>query len=263
MKKDFLWFLLLSFFSLLMFYLDHRGWLKTARGWLERPVLGVEEKIYSRWRGPALGGETSRGCIPRVLELEERLRQLAVKNNEFASCLEENEKMKKLLGAPLPPSWKFLPAKVIGLSGQMRLDKGEKDGVSPGMMVVSENILVGRVSSVEVYSSLVTLPITPNTKIPVVIKSPHSAEATRGRGVQGRGILTSLPGQKLLLDKVLQEEDIQPGDLVVTVADWLPDLLIGQVEEVLTETVEIYKKARVSLLIDYQSLRIVFIVVKS
>lgn len=266
MRKEAFWFLLLGFLSLLLLFFDYRGWLKTVRAWLERPVLGIEKQLY----GLKLDTEkrlnffTSRRQQEKeILELEEKLQQLAVEKNEFASCLEENEKMKKLLGAPLPPSWKFMPARVVGLAGQMKLDKGEKDKVKEGMMVVSENILVGRISSVEGHSSLVTLPITPNIKIPVVVKSPHSAEATRGRGVQARGILTNQPGQKLLLDKVLQKEDIQLGDLVVTSGEWLPDLLIGQVEEILTESAAIYKKARVSPLVDYHALRVVFIVIKS
>lgn len=248
MKKEYFWFFLLGLLSLLFLFFDYRGWLKTVRGGLERPVLGIEEKIYGFFT-------SHRQPEEEILKLEGKLRQMAVDQNQLASCLEENEKMKKLLGAPLPPSWKFLPAKVVGLSTQMRLDKGEKDGVKQGVMVVSENILVGRVSSVETHSCLVTLPITPNIKIPVVVKS--------AQGVQARGILTSLPGQKLLLDKVLQEEDIQPGDLVVTGGEWLPDLVIGQIEEVLSETAAIYKKARVSPLVDYHALRIVFIVIKS
>lgn len=261
MKKEFFWFLLLGFFSLLIFYFDYRGWLKTGRGWLERPVLGIEEKIYGFKLSAVkeLDFFTSgRKQEEQILKLEGKLRQLAVDGNRLASCLEENEKMRKLLGAPLPSSWKFLPAKVVGLPGQMRLDKGEKDGVKQGMTVVSENILVGRVDSVEAYSCLVTLPITPNIKIPVVVKSPSDSE-----GVQAKGILTSLPGQKLILDKVLQQEDIQPGDLVVTSADWLPDLVIGQIEEILAKPAAIYKKARISPLVDYHDLRIVFVVIKS
>jgi len=258
LKKEFFWFLLLGFLSLLMFYFDRRGWLKTVRGWLERPVLGIEEKIYGFKLSAVkeLDFFTSgQKQEEQILKLEGKLRQLAVDGNQLASCLEENERMRKLLGAPLPPSWKFLPAKVVGLSGQMRLDKGEKDGVKQGMMVVSENILVGRVDSVEAHSCLVTLPITPNIKIPVVVKSD--------RGVQAKGILTSLPGQKLILDKVLQQEDIQSGDLVVTSADWLPDLVIGQIEEVLPETAAIYRKALLFPLVDYQSLSVVFVVIKS
>ncbi|PJC75981.1 hypothetical protein CO010_03935, partial [Candidatus Shapirobacteria bacterium CG_4_8_14_3_um_filter_39_11] len=54
------------------------------------------------------------------------------------------------------------------------------------------------------------------------------------------------------------------GDLVITSGEenWLPDLLIGQIEEVLPKTAELYQTARVSALLDYQKLRIVFIVAR-
>lgn len=258
LRKVFPLFLLLVFLSGFLFFLDKKGWIAPVRGVIERPIILIEERIhalnisissylniFSYWRE----GEKE------IMRLQGQLRQTAVESSQLSACLEENEKMRALLGVPLPPDWKFLPAKVIGVTDKMRLDKGEKDGVKQGMMVVSENILVGRVDSVEAHFCLVTLPITPNTKIPVVVRAD--------KGIKARGILVSQPGQKLILDKVLQQEDIQPGDLVVTSADWLPDLVIGQIEEVLAKPVAIYKKARVSPLVDYHGLRIVFIVIKS
>jgi len=262
--KEFFWFFVLVFLSLLFYFFEQHGWLKDIRGWLERPLLATEEKIYGlkTTTVKSLGFFTSqRKQKEEILKLEGKLRQMAVEQNQLSSCLEENERIKKLLGAPLPASWKFLPARVVGFTGQMRLNKGEKDGVKQGMMVVSENILVGRVAEVYQNSCLVTLPITPNIKIPVVVKRPYLTEVTQGMGVQAHGILTSLPGQKLILDRVLQQEDIQKGDLVVTSDDWLPDLVIGQIEEVLPKTAAIYRQARVSPLVDYRQLEIVFIVI--
>lgn len=256
--KDFFWFFLLLFLSLLFYFFEQRGWLKDIRSWLERPLLATEEKLYGLKTTTVKSLDffaSQRKQKEEILKLEGKLRQMAVEQNQLQSCLEENERIKKLLGAPLPASWKFLPAKVAGVTSQMRLDKGEKDGVRQGMMVVSENILVGRVTEVYQNSCLVILPITPNTKIPVVVKS--------ALGIQAAGILTSLPGQKLILDRVLQQEDIQKGDLVVTSGDWLPDLVIGQIEEVLPKTAAIYRQARVSPLVDYRQLRTVFIVIDS
>jgi len=43
---------------------------------------------------------------------------------------------------------------------------------------------------------------------------------------------------------------------------WLGDLVIGQVEEVLPKSAEVYKKAKVTSLVDYQKLRIVFLVIR-
>lgn len=230
------------------------------RGILEKPVLVGEEKIY----GLKIWGDSlmrpfhqGRAQDMEITRLQVELQRLAIEKNQLSVCLEENEKMRKLLGAPLPSAWKFLPAKVVGLAEKMRIEGGRKDGVEEGMIVLSENILVGRVVEVGKNSSLVQLPTTPGVKIPVVAK--------RKGGVQARGLLLGQYGGRLVLDKVLQSEDIQKGDLVVTSGDesWPVDLLIGQITEVLPKSAEIYQKAQVKPLLDYDKLRIVFIVISN
>lgn len=241
-KKQLRLIFLLFLLSLFLFFLDRREWLGSAKGWLTKPFLAVEEKIYN-----------FRFFVCQ--EDQKELRHTLVEQSQLSLCLEENEKLRKLLGAPLPPTWKFLPAKVIGLTEYLKINQGEKEGVGEKMMVISENILVGQVVMVEAHDSFVQLPTAQAGKIPVIIRK--SGE----KGIQARGILEGHSGG-LLLDKVLQAEDIRQGDLVVTAGgeDWLPDLLIGQIDEVLVESAAVYKKARVTPLLDYQQLRLVFVV---
>ena len=259
-------FFFLLFLSLILLFLDGRGWLVGVRGVLERPVLGLEGRFYSfrlSLAGPWRTFSYWRQGEEELFRLQTELQRLAVDQNQLTSCFQENERMKQLLGAPLPPNWKFMPVKVIGISDQMRIDKGESEGVEKGMMVVSENILVGRVAAVSRDYSLIDLVVTPGVKIPVVVKQPHSAKVSLG--VQARGLLTGQSGQKLILDRVLQGEDIRRGDLVMSAgeAGWLPDLVIGQIEQVLPKTAAIYQKAQVRPLVDYWRLEIVFVVIKS
>lgn len=239
-------FFFLLVFSSLLIFADKKIWLQSPKSIIQRPFIWAEERIFAAFQ---------KTKSPPA-DFEEKLRQLAVSQNDLNACREENEKMRKLLGAPLPPKWKFLDAKVIGqVSGQMRINKGEKEGVKKDSNIISENILVGKVVSVGEHDSWVQLVSSPESKIPVVVKRSGSP------GVQARGLLLSERGN-LRLDRVLQSEDIQKGDLVVTSgeAGWLPDLLIGQVVEVLPKTPEVYQKAKVTPLVDYDKLRIVFIV---
>jgi len=260
-KKEIILFFLLVFLSGLLFFLDKKRIIKKPKEFLEKPILKVEEKIYSLkilseekvvpiFRGKILEKEVGR------LQLE--LQRLAFEQNQLSSCLEENEQMRKLLGAPLSPKWKFLPAKVVGAGEKIRIDKGEKDGVKKGMVVVSENILVGQVVEVGEGSSLLETPFTPKVSLSVVIK-----RAGR-KGIQARGILRPVGGN-LILGEVLQSEDIQKGDLVVSGGDenWPADLLIGQITDVLSKSAEVYQKARVKPFLEYDKLRIVFIVISN
>lgn len=258
-RKEAGFFLLLVFFAGILFFSDWRGWLKPIRGVIEKPVLALEQPFYSLnvSISKSLNFFLSRqGRDQELIRLQANLRQLAVDQNQLITCLEENQHLKKLLGASLPPQWKFLDAKVIGLTEKMHLNRGKKEGVKEGMMVISENILVGKVVSLGENDSLVQLINDPNSKVPVIIKQVGES------GPQARGLLTGQFGGKLILNRVLQNEDIRKGDLVVTngEADWLPDLLIGQIEEVLPKSAEVYQKAVVSPLINYQELRIVFVV---
>jgi len=260
LRKISLFFLLPFLLSLLLFFFDQKGWLVKFKGFFSYPLVWSSRKIFNGYQGIGENfsglGDTQRE--EQMTQLEGKLRQLAVDQNQLSSCLEENERIKKLLGSPLPPSWRFLEAKVIGQGEQMKIDKGKKENLVEGMMVISENILLGRIVSVEEKFSLVEKVNSPNVKIPVVVKKPGQAN------VQARGLLLGQYKDKLFLDRVLQGEQIQKGDLVITSGEenWLPDLLIGQIEEVLPKTAELYQTARVAPLVDFQQLRIVFMVVK-
>ncbi len=260
LRKIFPFFLLLLFISLFLFLLDNFGWLSGVKGLVQKPFLVLERPIYlvNQSISHSVKSVTRGADSQQIIGLQTQLRQLAVDQNQLATCFEENEHLKKLLGAPLPSDWQFQMARVVGLTEKMRIDKGRKNGLKEGMMVISENIYVGRVMVVNENDSLVQLANDPNSKIPVGIKQPAFA------GIHARGLLVGQFGGKLLLDRVLQEEDIRQSDLVVTTGeeDYLPDLVIGQIKEVIKGTAEVYQQAIVSSLVDYSSLRFVFVVVR-
>jgi len=247
--------------SVLIFFLSHKKWISGLESGLTRPLSWLEGQTLVGWQNLQNNfnslGKTQEEQ-KKILLLEGRLRQLAVEQNQLSLCQEENEKVKKLLGASLPAKWQFMEARVIGLNEKMKIDKGVKAGLKPGMVVISENILLGRIETVNDNESLVQMVYEPNLKIPVVVKRPNQA------GVQARGLLNGQYKSKMILDRVLQAEDLQKGDIVASSGEenWLPDLVIGQIEEVVPKSAEVYQKAKVSGLLDYQQLRIVFVVVK-
>ena len=261
-KKETSWFILLVFVSGILLFLDKKGWIKSVRGLAEQPILAAEREIYNfhnAWLQPGRNFFLSKNTFEKeLLRLQVDLQKLAVDQNKYNTCQTENEKIRKLLGTNLPPSWKLLLAHVTGLTDLMHLDVGEKQQVKIGMGVVSDNLLVGKVIEVSDYGSLVQLPNSTGARIPVVIKRPNAA------GIQARGLLIGQYGGQLLLDKVLQAEDIKKGDLVVSSGDegFLADLVIGQINDVLGKSAELYQRARVEPLVDYRQLTVVFIVIK-
>jgi rod shape-determining protein MreC len=260
-KKNSIFFLILIFLSFLFLLLDRQSWFLKVKNVFSFPLVWTQGRILMVNQGAkdVIFGFNQDDQEKNIFLLEGKLRQLAVEQNQLSTCLEENEKTKKLLGSPLPAKWQFLEARIVSQTEPFKINKGKAYGVVEGMMVISENILIGKVISVEESFSVIEKIDSPSLKIPVVIKKP-------GQGaVQARGLLSGQYKNKLFLDRVLQGEMIQKGDLVVTSGEegWLPDLLIGQIEEVVPKSAELYQRAQVSSLLDLSQLRIVFVVIKN
>ena len=260
-KKTIIIFLILFLFSFLFFLLDKQNWFLKVKNVFSLPLVWTQGKILAASQGTkdVLFGFNQDEQTKQIFLLEGKLRQLAVEQNQLLTCLEENEKIKKLLSSPLPSQWQFVEARIISQTEPIKINKGRAHGINVGMMIISENILIGKVASVEESFSLIEKIDSPNLKIPVVVKRPGQVS------IQARGLLSGQSRDKLILERVLQAEMIQKGDLVVTSGedDWLPDLLIGQIEEVIPKSAELYQQAQVFSLLDLNQLRIVFVVVKN
>ncbi len=230
--RKFLAFLLLA---LLLVILDQLGVARPIRGGIEKILVPIEERLYS----------LKNKQEPQTLVEERKIADL---ETQISALKKENADMRRLLGAPLPSNWQFLPAKVIGEEdGVLLLDKGRSDGLTVGQVAVFENIFVGRIVSLgEQISRLETLE-SKNLKIQVVVRNPAFEGAT------ARGILSNSSG-KLILDQVLLDESLLEGDLVLN-----GDLLIGKVKHV--EKTSLFQKAEVEPLISYSEQENVFLVI--
>ncbi len=168
------------------------------------------------------------------------------------TLLEENKALKKQLNSPLNSSASLLPAKNLSvIQGIMTLNKGSQEGVKEGMVVVSDEVLVGKVISVTPYASRIELPIREGNKIKVKIV-----------GINEKGILRGTPENRLLLEEVLQKAELQEDQVVVTAGEegsYPPDLPIGKIENIIRDDVAVYKKAEVKPLLDYNNLKIVMV----
>ncbi len=257
-KNEVRLFLIYFLLSLLLVYFSRGAFFKKVRGFFEPPVLWGQRVVYS-WRQdlelPLRAWKERKTLYEENLKLKEKWRNLAAETGELAACREENEQMRHLLAAPLPANWHFIPGRVIGRFERLKINIGSKAGVSPGMAVVSQNLLVGKVETVEDYSSLL-LPLTQaKVKIPVVIRPGQEASGAARGMVEGQG-------EGLILSEVLQSEGVKEGDLVFTSGegDWLPDLLIGEVGPLEKGPEKVFQKAPVRYLLDLANLRYLFVV---
>lgn len=187
----------------------------------------------------------------KLLEADEKSLSLDVLQSKIQLLEEENASLRSQLETPLPVSWDFIPALVLGIDRYLIVDKGEKDKVVPGMIVVYKDVVVGRVKSVNARSSVIELPTDPQFKIP----------ARTNKNV--RGLLTGVFGNKIMLSRILQKESVNTFDIVLSSGEEggvPPNLVIGKIAEVISSPGEVYKEATVEPIIDTDRLTEVFII---
>jgi rod shape-determining protein MreC len=138
-------------------------------------------------------------------------------------------------------------------SSEIALDVGSLSGVKMGASVVLNGSLVGKVVEVEPHKSLAELITSPKFSVGVLdMDSPSKS----------KGVVLGVYGTSLVMDKILQDETITPGDSIVTSGQdsaFRFGLLVGRVESVVGKDTEPVKKAKISPFINFSGLSIVFV----
>lgn len=158
--------------------------------------------------------------------------------SRLAALEQENGRLRRLLGAPLPPAWQFIPAGVVsaGEDGWI-IAAGGKDGLTAGMNVLvlggqegKSGILLGRIDGVEDYLARV--------------RPADNVRAVTAAGAAGRVIIEA---GRLRLEEVEQKFLLTEGDQVLSAGGdgWLPGLLIGRTGAVESVPTAVYQSAAV------------------
>jgi rod shape-determining protein MreC len=98
---------------------------------------------------------------------------------------------------------------------EVRIDRGFKDGIRPGMGATQDGALVGKVSRVESNSAWIELLTSPSLYIPVVVEETRDLGVLNGEG-DGNVWLLYVPAEKNLrigmnLSTALVSEQLPPG----------------------------------------------------
>lgn len=188
---------------------------------------------------------------------EENLKLLS-ENAMLCDMESENKTLRSEL--KLLPREKFdlEAAKIIsydprGHGNWIKIDKGEKDGIKPGMpVIVSNSVIVGKIEEVFSKSSQVIL----STNSQSVINGVVSA-------TEAKGIAKGKYGLGIIFDMVLQTDTISVGDEVITsgISGAIPrGLLLGKIQEVRLSPDHLFQQAVISPPIEFSKLKIVFVI---
>jgi rod shape-determining protein MreC len=184
----------------------------------------------------------------RLGEYEDRLRRAN-------AALDENEELHRLLGLPILADIPRTSARVINRSPgnfewTVTIDKGEEEGISPDMVVLGPDGLVGRVLDAWNGGSKVLLLIDPESNVGVRVLPGLVS-----------GIAEGIAGSKELRVDLDADAQVSIGDNVVTSglenSSFPADLSVGRITEVEVQPGGLGTVVRVEPWTDFEALEFV------
>lgn len=252
-------FLVLIFFSLLVFALDNISLLHLPRQFIFYITNPVSFGIYNTNRN--IGKQfyfifQARFAAQENKALKEQVGQLLSENADLRKKIAEAEAMITQEKHLDPRTYNLLPARPIGLSRYLKIDQGSTAGIKVGQAVVFEDNFIGKVISVSSKAANIQLPTDPDSKV---------AAFSQNKEGRAKGILAGQFGTEILLDKILHDEKIAMGDLIYSegTEGYLPrGLILGKVTQVLGQENEVFKQAKIQSIFDIRDLELVFVILE-
>ncbi len=243
----------------LLIFFNPSGLLNPVRGFFLRVSRPFQTVFYGA--SQKIGGTVS--FWSSISEIRNDNVKLTKENNALASELarfkqadSENAILREQLGLIPKDKFSLIGGFVIGQDPQgseswVIFDKGEKDGIVPGMaVIVSNGIIIGKVDEVYPTSSKINLLASSNSSVNV-------ADVETG----AKGIIRGEYGLGLVMDMVTQADVLNEGDTIVTtgLGSNIPrGLFVGKVKEVKVSQDKLFQRAVVVSRIKYSKLDVVF-----
>jgi rod shape-determining protein MreC len=170
-----------------------------------------------------------RGVRQENRELRDQIERLQIEQVRMKQDADQAHRLQSLLGFKEQFIAKTLAAQVIGSSGSeqsrtVTIDRGSRDGVQSEMAVISATGVVGKVISVFKSTAQVLL-----------INDQQSGVGTILEQSRLQGVLKGKSSGELVIDKIMLDEEVKPGDRVLTSGGdqiFPKGLIIGNVDKV-------------------------------
>jgi rod shape-determining protein MreC len=222
----------------------------TAQTWLSTRFQAIQNYLNApqdlgrlRERNSDLEGEVA-GLQAEIIALKQQLTESRV-----LSALVDF--------ARVNPEYRYKAASVIGRDPSpflqyVIINRGSDDGLRRGMPVVTQQGLVGRVAAVTAGAARVELVTDPGSSINVRLE-PSGASAVLEGQITG----------DIALEMIPQSASVQTGDLVLTSGlggNYPPNIIVGQVTGVRSRDTDLFKRASIQPVVDFNKLEIVLVI---
>jgi rod shape-determining protein MreC len=229
-------------------------------------VLALQEAVYPfEYAVHALTGGVSRawkayvdlhGAAVENRGLRGQLQQLQTRIMDYEEQIQENERLRRLLGFAERSEKKLVAAEVIGTNTRgvfqsMRITRGAKDGIKAGMPVATADGIVGRIIRVGTNFSDVQLLVDSDFHVDVLL------QRTRVRGV------VSGADHNLCKLQLHKRVEIRIGDTLITsgiVGGFPKGLPVGRVMRITYESDNVAQSITIEPWVDHRRLEEVMVI---
>jgi rod shape-determining protein MreC len=155
------------------------------------------------------------------------------------------------------PENRYIAANVIGRDTSpfmqyVLIDRGSDQGLRRGMPVVTQQGLVGRIAAV-----------LPNAARVQLITDTGSSINVRLEPSGAPGVLQGQVTGNIALEMIPKTAEVNPGDLVLTSGlggNYPSDIIIGQISNLRSRENDLFQRASVQPVVDFQNLEIVLVI---
>jgi rod shape-determining protein MreC len=183
-----------------------RIWAVDAITPLERGLVWVQNGTNNLWHSYFF----LRGVRAENRQLKDQIERLRLEQARLSEDAAQAHRLQSLLGFKEQVITKTVPAQVIGSSGSdlsrsIYIDKGSNEGVAPDMAVITAGGIVGKV-----------LRVYPSTSLVLMINDQSSGVGVLLEKSRLQGVLRGTPDGELILERVMSDEQVAPGDTVLS-----------------------------------------------
>ncbi len=245
-------------------YQDHKSLVESGAGAtlnpIQKVIYSVNKRVegfidfYLRYDEVKL---TNKELLTENQELNQKLR-------DYDALKNENLKLKEIYEiTERSENYTYEGANIIGNAGggiisSYLIDKGEDDGLLPGMAIMTEKGIVGQITkTAKTWATIETLS-SENITIHVMTAENHqNSGILKGHVGQGQKQMAKI--SYLPVDSTIQE-----GDQVITSGlggFYPPDIYVGTVTKVNEDKGNLMKTAIVEPAVDFKGTEILFVII--
>src|SRR5229473_4325038 len=231
-----------------------RIWAVGAVSPLEKVLVWVQTSTGTVWHNYFY----LRGVRAENRSLKQQIERMSLDQVRMSQDADQARRLQALLAFKEQFISRTMAAQVIGSSGSelsraVYIDKGESDGIKPDMAVITADGIVGKVLRVYRSTSQVLLIDDQTSGVGAILDKTRL-----------QGILRGTPAGEVVLEKVMSDEAVPAGEMVLTSGGdgiFPKGLLVGRVTKVAPGS-ELFLNIRVRPAADLSKLEEVLVVTK-